>query len=116
MPTAIVTGATGINGREIVAALGRDSQWTKIHALSRSQKEKFPPSVQHDTINLMGSAQEIAKQLKDQRVDGEYLFFAAYMAKDDEKEASDVNSRYSFKGNIECEPNCISRCDAEKLS
>jgi hypothetical protein len=42
----------------------------------------------------MGSAQEIAKLLKDQKVSGEYLFFAAYMAKSDEKEASDVNGRY----------------------
>jgi len=115
MPTAIVTGATGINGREIVAALGRDSKWTKIHALSRSQKEKYPPSVQHDTINLMGSAQEIAKELKDQKVNGEYLFFAAYMAKGDEKEASDVNGRSSFQSKIEREPDGISRCDAEEF-
>jgi len=115
MLTAIVTGATGIIGREIVAALGRDSKWTKIHALSRSQKEKYPPSVQHDTINLMGSAQEIAKQLKDQKINGEYLFFAAYVARDDEKEASDVNGECSFQIKNECEPNSISRCDAEEF-
>ena len=108
MPTAIVTGATGINGREIVAALGRDSKWTRIHALSRSQKEKYPPSVQHDTINLMGSAQEIAKQLKNQKVDGEYLFFAAYIAKDDEKDASDVNGRLTLKL-YEIKPNGINQ-------
>jgi NAD dependent epimerase/dehydratase family enzyme len=115
MPTAIVAGATGIIGREIVAALGRDSKWTKIHALSRNQKDKYPPSVQHDTVNLMSSAQEIASQLKDQKVNGEYLFFAAYMAKDNEKEASDVNGRSSFQSKNECEPNGISRCDAEEL-
>lgn len=91
MPTAIVTGATGILGREIVSALGRDPKWTKIHALSRTQKDKYPPSVQHDHIDLTGSAEEIAKQLKEQGVEGEYLFFAAYLAKDDEREASDVN-------------------------
>ena len=91
MLTAIVTGATGILGRDIVAALCRDSKWAKVHALSRSQKEKHPPLVQHDTINLMGSAQDIAKQLKDQKVDGDYLFFAAYMARDSEQDASDVN-------------------------
>jgi N-acetyl-gamma-glutamylphosphate reductase len=93
MPTAIVTGATGINGREIVASLARDNKWTKIHALSLGQKEKYPPPVQHDKINLMGNAQEIAKQLKDQKVNGEYLFFAAYMAKKSEQEASDVNGK-----------------------
>jgi hypothetical protein len=37
MPTAIVTGTMGINGREIVAALGRDNKWIKIHALSKSE-------------------------------------------------------------------------------
>jgi nucleoside-diphosphate-sugar epimerase len=91
MASAIVTGATGILGREIVAALGNDSKWTKVHALSRSQKEKYAPSVQHDTIDLSASAKDIAKQLKDQKVDGEYLFFAAYMADPDEQKASDIN-------------------------
>ncbi|CZR53516.1 related to wound-inducible protein AWI 31 [Phialocephala subalpina] len=91
MPTAIVTGATGILGREIVQALGKDSKWTKIHALSRSQKDKYPPTVQHNHLDLTGDAQVIAKELKSQGVEGEYLFFAAYLAKDDEKEASDVN-------------------------
>ena len=91
MPTAIVTGATGILGREIVAALGKDRQWTKIHALSRSQKEEYPPTVQHDHVDLTASPQEIARQLKSQNVLGEYLFFAAYIAKGSEEEASDVN-------------------------
>lgn len=95
MPTAIVTGATGILGKETASALGKDPKWTKIHALSRSQKLEYPPSVRHDHIDLMGSAQEIAKQLQDQNIDGEYLFFAAYMAKADEKEASDVNGTHS---------------------
>jgi hypothetical protein len=95
MPTAIVTGATGILGREIVAALANDPSWDKVHALSRSQKEEYPDKVQHDHIDLLASPNEIAKQLKDQGVTGEYLFFAAYMAKSDEKAASDVNGRLS---------------------
>jgi hypothetical protein len=41
----------------------------------------------------VGSAPKIAKQLKDRKVNGEYLFFTAYMAKDDEEEASDVSGR-----------------------
>lgn len=96
MPTAIVTGATGILGREIVATLGKDARWAKIHALSRSQKDEYPPSVQHDHIDLTGSAQDLAKQLQSQGVEGEYLFFAAYLAKPDEKEASDVNGKRFF--------------------
>jgi nucleoside-diphosphate-sugar epimerase len=91
MPTAIVTGATGILGREIVAALGKDPKWTKIHALSRKQTEKYPPTVKHDHVDLLASPQEIAKQLKAQNVEGEYLFFAAYMATDSEQGNSDTN-------------------------
>jgi aspartate-semialdehyde dehydrogenase len=101
MPTAIVTGATGILGREIVTALGHDPKWTKVHALSHSQKGKFPPSVQHDTIDLLSSAQNISKQLKSQKVDGEFLFFAAYMAKSSEQENCDVNGISLFLTLIE---------------
>jgi len=91
MPTAIVTGATGILGREIVFALGNDPRWSKIHALSRSNNDRYPESVQHDKIDLTADAKDIAKQLKDQNVEGEYLFFAAYLAKKDEQEAADIN-------------------------
>lgn len=104
MPTAIVTGATGILGREIVFALGKDSKWTKVHALSRSQKDEYPSSVQHDKIDLTGSAEEIAKQLKDQNVEADYLFFAAYLAKDDPQEACDVNGTV-FRASL---PSCNS--------
>ncbi|KAI4142537.1 MAG: hypothetical protein L6R39_004898, partial [Caloplaca ligustica] len=90
MPSAIVTGATGILGREIVTALGNDpATWQVVHALSRSQKEKYPPSVRHDTIDLTGDAEEMAKQL--QGVEAEYVFFAAYLQKDSEQENWDVN-------------------------
>jgi hypothetical protein len=71
--------------------LAKDLKWTKIHALSRSQKDPYPPSVQHDHIDLTGSAQDIAKQLKSQNVEGEYLFFTAYLAQGDEQKASDIN-------------------------
>jgi nucleoside-diphosphate-sugar epimerase len=98
MPTAIVTGATGILGREIVIALGKDPKWTKIHALSRSQKDVYPPSVQHGHLDLTRSSQQIAKELQSQEVDGEYVFFAAYLAKDDETEASDVNGAFDLCG------------------
>lgn len=66
----------GILGRAIVYALGKDSgQWSTVHALSRSQKEDYPPNVKHDTVDLTGDAKAIAKQL--QGVEAEYLFFAA---------------------------------------
>ena len=90
MPSAIVTGATGILGREIVHALGKDSkQWETVHALSRSQKEQYPSNVKHDFIDLTSDAKEMAKQL--QGVEAEYVFFAAYLQKDTEQENWDVN-------------------------
>lgn len=47
--------------------------------------------MQHDKIDLTSSAEEIAEQLRSQKVEGEYLFFAAYLAKPDEGEAAKVN-------------------------
>ena len=82
--------APGILGREIVHALGKDPKhWQTVHALSRSQKEEYPSNIKHDTIDLTGSAQDMAKQL--QGVEAEYVFFAAYLQKDSEQENWDVN-------------------------
>lgn len=90
MPAAIVTGATGILGREIVAELGRHAdQWPTVHALSRSKKDTYPENVVHNHIDLTSTAEEMAKDLK--TVHGEYLFFAAYLQKDTEQENWDVN-------------------------
>lgn len=100
MPTAIVTGATGILGREIVFALGNDKRWTKVHALSHSKSEEYPDSVQHDKIDLLAKPENIAKQLKEQDVKGEYLFYAAYLAKADEQEACDVNGKHFFSQHL----------------
>lgn len=90
MPSAIVTGATGILGREIVRALGKDpKQWNTVHALSRNQKEEYPPNVKHHFIDLTADAESMAKQL--QGVEAEYVFFAAYLQKDTDQENWDVN-------------------------
>ncbi|KAB5546942.1 hypothetical protein GE09DRAFT_1035258 [Coniochaeta sp. 2T2.1] len=90
MSSAIVTGATGILGREIVKQLGKDpKKWKAIHALSRSQKDECPSNVVQNHIDLTSSAEDMAKDLKD--VKGEYVFFAAYLQKDTEQENWDVN-------------------------
>jgi NAD(P)-dependent dehydrogenase (short-subunit alcohol dehydrogenase family) len=90
MPAAIVTGATGMLGRQIVFELGRDpKQWSHVTALSRSQKEDYPENVAHNHLDLTSSAKGIAKELGN--VKGEYLFFAAYLQKDSEQENWDVN-------------------------
>jgi len=90
MPSAIVTGATGILGREIVNELAKDpTTWQTIHALSRSQKEEYPRHVKHDTIDLTGDAKQMASQLDG--VEGEYVFFAAYLQGNNEQENWDFN-------------------------
>lgn len=80
----------GILGREIVFELSRHAQqWPTVHALSRSKKEEYPDNVIHNHIDLTSSAEDMAKELKNVR--GEYIFFAAYLAKDSEQAAWDVN-------------------------
>lgn len=90
MPSAIVTGATGIQGREIVLELSKHrQQWPTVHALSRSKKESYPETVIHHHIDLMSTPDDMAKDLDNVR--GEYVFFAAYIQKDTEQENWDVN-------------------------
>ncbi|KAK3330707.1 hypothetical protein B0H66DRAFT_72768 [Apodospora peruviana] len=90
MSSAIVLGATGILGREIVKELsGKPNKWTMVHALARSKKDEYPSNVVHNFIDLTTSADEMAKELED--VEGEYVFFAAYLQKDSEQENWHVN-------------------------
>jgi hypothetical protein len=80
----------GILGREIVLELGKHAdEWTKVYALSRSRKDVYPENTQHQHIDLGGSVDEIASDLKD--IAADYLFFAAYLQKDTEQESWDVN-------------------------
>ena len=60
-----------------------------MHALSKSQKEHYPPNVKHDTIDLTNDAQAMAERIEG--VEAEYIFFAAYFQKDTEKLNADVN-------------------------
>jgi nucleoside-diphosphate-sugar epimerase len=88
--TLCANSQPGILGREIVHALGKDQkQWSTIHAVSRAQKETYPPTVKHRHVDLTGSVNMIANELKG--VEAEYLFFAAYIQKDSEQENWDVN-------------------------
>ena len=90
MPTALVTGATGILGREIVLALGRDKKtWPTVYALSRSQKLDWPENVKQQQLDLQASAKDMAKALGD--IKPEYIFFNAYLAQDSDQKATEVN-------------------------
>lgn len=52
-------------------------------------KEKYPPNVKRDFIDLTGDANDMARQSSN--VEAEYVFFAAYLQKDSEQENYDVN-------------------------
>ncbi|KAK2054863.1 NAD dependent epimerase/dehydratase family protein [Colletotrichum caudatum] len=90
MASAVVTGATGILGREIVDRLAQNpEQWKTVYAMSRSKSEVYPPNVTHGLVDLTRSADEIAMDLAG--VEAEYVFFAAYLQRDSERENSDAN-------------------------
>ncbi|OCT46224.1 hypothetical protein CLCR_01219 [Cladophialophora carrionii] len=91
MPTALITGATGITGRATVQQLLKSDQWSRIITLSRSQQSSHDdPKIQHATIDLQGDTKDMASHLKDVgRVD--YVFFCAYLADPDEGKALEIN-------------------------
>lgn len=60
-----------------------------MYALSRSKKDEYPSNVVHSHIDLLNSADQMAKQLEG--VEAEYVFFAAYLQKDTERENWQVN-------------------------
>jgi len=72
-----------------VKELRAHEHWTKIYALSRSKKNKYLSLVQHSHVDLTASPDELATELQD--VQGDYLFFAAYLADDDEQKMCDLN-------------------------
>ena len=81
---------TGILGREIIAALGKESsKWKTVYALSRSQKQQCPSNVKHSHIDLTGDTKQMAEELKG--IEAEIVFFSAYLQKDSEEENWEVN-------------------------
>ncbi|PLB48714.1 NAD(P)-binding protein [Aspergillus steynii IBT 23096] len=90
MPSAIVTGATGITGSAIVHHLIKDGSYDKIYSFSRRNPGYEHPKIQHVSLDLQGSAEEMAKSLKG--ISAEYIYFCAYLARDDPDELSRVNA------------------------
>ncbi|EED18231.1 NAD dependent epimerase/dehydratase family protein [Talaromyces stipitatus ATCC 10500] len=54
-----------MTGSAIVYHLCKDLQYEKIYTLSRKNPVNYNPNVQHATLDLQGSAEELAKNLKD---------------------------------------------------
>ncbi|RAQ44698.1 NAD dependent epimerase/dehydratase family protein [Aspergillus flavus] len=89
MPSAIVTGATGITGSAIVHHLCKDSFYDKVYSLSRSNPGYQDSKIQHEALDLQTSADDMAKTLAG--ISAEYIYFCAYLARDDPAESSRVN-------------------------
>ncbi|KAI9372460.1 hypothetical protein BJX61DRAFT_533956 [Aspergillus egyptiacus] len=89
MPSAIVTGATGITGSAIVHHLCQDPSYTKVYSLSRRNPGYQDPKIQHATIDLQGSTDDMAQSLSG--LSAEYVYFCAYMAHEDPEELCRIN-------------------------
>ncbi|KAI0846162.1 NAD(P)-binding protein [Daldinia vernicosa] len=90
MPTAIVTGATGITGTAVCQALIKAPEYTEIYTLSRFQKVSEHPKVKHAILDLQSSAEEMSKSLS-HIPPVTHIYFCAYLANPDEGEASRIN-------------------------
>ena len=86
---AIVVGATGISGFSTIRSLlDSPRRWSTIYAVSRSPPTKEMLSllskeqqdrIEHVSIDLTGSADDIAASLKKSHVEAEYIFFYGYI-------------------------------------
>lgn len=86
---AIVVGATGISGfNALRSLLDAPQRWSTVYALSRSPLSPAMQSVltqeqlsrvQHVSVDLTGSAEDIASSLREANVQADYVFFYGYI-------------------------------------
>lgn len=79
----------GITGNAIVHHLRRDDSYTKVYSLSRNDPGYKDPKIQHVSIDLQGSADNMAKSLAG--ISADYVYFCAYMAHDDPGQLDRIN-------------------------
>ncbi|KAL2871265.1 SDR family oxidoreductase [Aspergillus lucknowensis] len=91
MPTALVTGATGISGNAIVQHLLGLPEWTKVVTLSRSQQIPAHPKNTHLTVDLCGATAPVVEVIKQDAQDLEYVLYCAYQADTDLDRAFEIN-------------------------
>lgn len=60
-----------------------------MYALSRSQKDEYPENVVHSHVDLLDSAEDMARNLHG--IEGEYVFFAAYLQQQSEDKEWEIN-------------------------
>ncbi|KAL2842031.1 hypothetical protein BJY01DRAFT_256858 [Aspergillus pseudoustus] len=91
MPTALVTGATGLSGNAIVRHLQGLPEWTRVLTLSRSRQVSPHPKITHVTVDLCEASDSIADSVKGQIQGIEYVFYCAYLADPDPDVTFNVN-------------------------
>ncbi|KAN0095648.1 hypothetical protein V8E51_016359 [Hyaloscypha variabilis] len=78
--TAIVTGANGISGSEIVDVLASSPErWETIYALSRKPPVNKNPHVKTIAADFLSSPEELAALFKKEGIKADYIFFASYL-------------------------------------
>ncbi|KAI9871681.1 MAG: hypothetical protein M1830_002620 [Pleopsidium flavum] len=80
---AIVAGANGISGQHMLRALSEDpDRWGQIYALSRRpplDKEALGQNIKHLAVDFLSSPEAIAKILREENVQADYVFFFSYI-------------------------------------
>jgi nucleoside-diphosphate-sugar epimerase len=99
---AIVCGASGISGfHTIRALLDTPDRWSTIYAISRRPlsddilaflTEQQRSRIQHVSVDLSSSSEDIAKSLEDKGVTADYVFYFAYLSPKSGKSAMDPSS------------------------
>uniref|UniRef100_A0A093V514 PRISE-like Rossmann-fold domain-containing protein n=1 Tax=Talaromyces marneffei PM1 TaxID=1077442 RepID=A0A093V514_TALMA len=93
MPTALVTGATGISGHAIVEHIVKLPDWTKVVTLSRSRQVTPHSKVTHLTADLLNDpTTSLIDLFRADAQEIDYVFFSAYLANPDEDKASEINT------------------------
>lgn len=79
--TAIVTGANGISGAEIVNVLAAaPERWSTIYAMSRRPPQSSNPRVKPIAADFLSSTpDENATLFKNEGIKADYIFFTSYM-------------------------------------
>lgn len=78
-----------MTGSAIIHHLVKDSSYEKIYSLSRSSPGYQHPKIQHISLDFQGSVEDMAHNLRG--LSAEYIYFCAYLGRDDETELLRVN-------------------------
>ncbi|KAJ5665660.1 NAD dependent epimerase/dehydratase family protein [Penicillium maclennaniae] len=89
MSSALVMGATGMTGGAIIHHLIKDSSYQKVFSFSRRNPGNQHPKVQHVTMDLQSSVEDMARDLNG--VSADVIYFCAYLVPQDQTELLRVN-------------------------